>query len=267
MRAFILICLFSCQLALASVLPGWEGSNNASQQTIDHSAWQGFLDAYLYTDDFNQTYFAYRKVSRTDRLELARYINALAAIDPLELNDNEQKAYWFNLYNALTVQVILDAYPVESIRDIGGSLGGLVKTGPWKREVVRINGQKLSLDDIEHNIVRPKYQDYRVHFAFNCASMGCPNLAETAYTGENIEQLLVEAESSFINHQRGVRFQNGQLIVSKIFDWYESDFVTDSRQLPKFLATYAEPKLAAKLKAYNGNIKYEYDWSLNEVLD
>lgn len=261
---FIFTLLFALTVHANELLTGWQGFNNDNPQTIDHQTWQAFLDRYLDSDEFGQTYFAYRKVSQSDRADLSRYIQSLESIDPLSLSADVQKAYWFNLYNAATVRVVLDAYPVESIRDIGGRLGGLLKTGPWKEPVVTVNGQSLSLDDIEHGIVRPKYQDYRVHYAFNCASMGCPNLSATAYTGNNIEALLVEAEAAFVNHQRGVRFQGGTLIVSKIYDWYQSDFVESEDDLPGFLAQAAKPKLRAQLNGYRGNIRYEYDWSLNE---
>ncbi len=264
LRVF-LIFLLSCSVSMADVLPGWSGWNDNNTATVDHGLWQTFLNDYLRKDDFGQTYFAYAQVGSTKQRELERYIQSLEDTDPLTLNKNEQKAYWFNLYNATTVSIILKNYPVSSIRKIGGSFGGLIPSGPWKQKVVEINGQPLSLDDIEHAIVRPKFNDYRVHFALNCAAMGCPNLAQNAYTGANIEALLSEGTRSFVNHQRGVRFQGGTLIVSKIFDWYQTDFVASEGELTTFLAQFAEPKLRAQLKGYTGNIKYEYDWSLNEV--
>lgn len=269
--AFRMLLAFLLSISMASasdlkLLPGWEGYNEDSTTTLDHASWQLFLDTYLMRDDFGQTYFAYAKVSKAEMLNLRSYIRYLESFDPLELNADEQKAYWINLYNAATVEVVLKAYPVKSIRNIGGSFGGLVPSGPWKQDVVMVNNQALSLDDVEHGILRPKYLDHRIHYAVNCASMGCPNLAETAYTGDNIEQLLVEAEQDFVNHQRGVRFQGGRLIVSKIFDWYRDDFVENEEDLPKFLAQFAEPKLRAQLNAYNGRIRYEYDWALNEVM-
>lgn len=246
------------------LLDGWAGYDNSNSDTVDHTLWQDFLDSYLDTDDFGQTYFAYASVTSADRTQLNRYIRQLEARNPLTLSRDEQKAYWTNLYNAATVRVVLNDYPVDSIRDIGGRFGGFFKTGPWKEPVVSVNEQALSLDDIEHGIVRPKYQDHRVHYAFNCAAMGCPNLSGVAYTGSNIEALLQDAERDFVNHQRGVRIQGGTLIVSKIYKWYLDDFVDSEDQLPLFLAESAEPKLRAQLKGYSGNIRYEYDWSLNE---
>ncbi|WP_320824509.1 DUF547 domain-containing protein [Reinekea sp.] len=265
MRRLLLLWCFCLPLAQAEILTGWHGADRQSTQVVDHAHWQMFLDTFLDIDNFGQTYFDYARVSRAQIAQLGAYLTELQAIDPLKLNKPEQMAYWINLYNALTVSVILDEYPVKSIRNIGGPLGGFIPTGPWSNKLIRINGQMLSLDDIEHAIVRPKFNDYRVHFAFNCAAKGCPNLAKQAFTGANIETLLNSAQMAFINHQRGVRVQDGRLIVSKIFDWYQEDFVPKEEDLPLFLAQFAEPKLRAQLKGYRGRITYEYDWSLNEA--
>lgn len=264
MLKLALTVLLSIGLSVADVLPGWEDTNPDSAQVIDHSDWQTLLSKFLLKDDFGQTYFAYSDIDIADRALLQTYIESLEQVNPLTLNPDEEKAYWINLYNALTVEVILDNYPVGSIRDIGGAFGGLIPTGPWDLEVVTINGQALSLNNIEHDIVRPKYDDFRVHFAFNCAAMGCPNLSEQAFTGDNIDGLLDQANIAFVNHQRGVRFQNRRLVLSKIYDWYLADFVEDEHELPLFLSQFSEPKLRAQLRAYTGRIRYEYDWSLNE---
>ncbi|MEJ2042709.1 MAG: DUF547 domain-containing protein [Reinekea sp.] len=263
----LLFCflILSVTAARADLLAGWEGVDPASDTVIDHQVWQEFLDKYLKQDDFGQTYFSYARVGINEQAKLQIYIHELETINPLRLNANEQKAYWINLYNAATVAIVLEEYPINSIRDIGSKLGGLIPGGPWKRKIVTVNDQKLSLDNIEHDIVRPKFNDYRVHFAFNCASKGCPNLADTAYSGANIDMLLNEAAVAFVNHQRGVRFQSGRLTLSKIFQWYQADFVDEEGQLTVFLAQLAEPKLRAVLLAYQGGINYEYDWDLNEV--
>lgn len=248
------------------LLPGWDGFGTAENSPeLNHDNWQQFLDIYLNTDAFGQTYFNYAAVGRQQRLQLRNYIDYLASINPLELERDEQLAYWINLYNAVTVDVVLEEYPVNSIREIGGAAWGLIPTGPWKIKQVTVNGEALSLDDIEHGIIRPKFQDFRIHFAVNCAAMGCPNLSSEAFTGENVQRLLDEGNRSFVNHQRGVRFQSGRLILSKIYDWYQADFVRSERELLPFLAQYAEPKLSAQLKAFNGSIRYEYDWDLNEA--
>lgn len=263
----LLAALLITTAAWADILPGWEGSNPNSSATVNHQAWQQFLDSYLRLDDFGQSYFAYHQVTSADRRLLDEYLDRLQSVNPLSLNANEQLAYWINLYNAATVQLILENYPVKSIRDIGGSFGGLLPTGPWKEPLLTVNNQTLSLDNIEHDIVRPKYQDFRIHFGFNCASMGCPNLAPTAFTGANINEELDKLTVAFVNHPRGARYQNGKVIVSKLFDWYLTDFVEKESELLPFLAQFAEPRLRAQLLGHQGRIRYEYDWSLNEVKD
>ncbi len=265
MRFFLtcfLLAVLNC--AQAEVLAGWEGFANESSTRVNHLTWQGFLNKYLYRDESDQTYVDYSRVSKEDASNVHTYIQTLETINPLKLNANEQKAYWVNLYNAATVAVILDEYPIKSIRDIDRRFT-LVPGGPWDRKLVTLNDQPLTLNNIEHDIVRPKFNDFRIHFALNCASIGCPNLADSAYTAENIEQLLTQATLEFINHPRGVDIEDNKLTVSSIFKWYRDDFVDSEKALPNFLAQFAEPKLQMQLKAYRGKIKYKYDWALNEV--
>ena len=136
-----------------------------------------FLAQHLRTGEDGIARIGYGAVSDEDRKSLDAYIAALAGHPGSRraLNRAEQQAYWINLYNALTVQVILDHYPVESIRDIDIS-PGLFADGPWGKKLVTIEGEAVSLDDIEHRILRPIWKDPRIHYAVNCASIGCPNL-------------------------------------------------------------------------------------------
>ena len=124
-----------------------------------------------------------------------------------QLNQSEQFAYWVNLYNAKTVDLVVAHYPVRSIRDIG--ISGLLATGPWGKKVVRVEGVDLSLDDVEHKILRPLWRDPRIHYAVNCASAGrCPNLARSAYTGASLEAMLKVAARDYVNSPRGASIQN-----------------------------------------------------------
>jgi hypothetical protein len=240
----------------------WEPADESSTVTVDHSAWQELLDAYLITDTSDGIYrFSYATVSAADRDRLDAYLFRLAAIDPRTLRRAEQMPYWINMYNAVTVQVVLEHYPVKSIRKI---YGGLLGTGPWNEPLINVTGQALSLNDIEHRILRPIWRDPRIHYAVNCASMGCPNLATAAFTAANTEALLDQSARSFINHPRGVTFENGRLKLSSIYDWYDSDFGTNQRERLDHLREYAEPALAAGLADYAGRIQYDYGWDLNE---
>ena len=177
-------------------------------------------------------------------------------------NRAEQKAFWINVYNALTVDVILSRYPVASIRDINISPGFLAR-GPWGAPLFSIEAEKLSLDDIEHRILRPIWKDNRVHYAVNCASLGCPNLQPLAFTGDNTEALLEKGAREFINHPRGVDIQKNRLQVSSIYVWFQEDFGRDAEDLMEHWQEYANPALAEALEKYSGGLTHDYDWRLN----
>lgn len=240
----------------------WLPSDEASAASFDHSDWQYILDAYLTSDDPSGiNLFSYNSVTLADRDRLDGYINRLAAADPRKFNRAEQRAYWVNLYNALTVALVIDFYPVESIREIHG---GVFDSGPWDTDLVEIAGRQISLNDIEHRILRPIYRDPRTHYSINCASIGCPNLAAEAYTRDNMERLLDEGAEAFINHPRGAAFENEKLRLSSIYKWFSGDFGPDEAALINHLRRYAEPPLAEQLQDFSNKIIYEYDWSLNE---
>jgi hypothetical protein len=191
-----------------------------------------------------------------------QYVATLVSVNPLTLNRKEQYAYWVNLYNAATVQVVLNHDPVKSITRIKKSFFGF---GPWNDKILHVNQQDLSLNDIEHGILRPIYKDPRIHYAVNCASIGCPNLLETAYTAANLETLLEQAASEYINHSRGVYVEGGSLTLSKIYDWFSVDFGGDVSDLIAHLQRYANTDLHHTLETVElNNIRYEYDWTLNQ---
>lgn len=246
----------------AELIPRWDAFRPDIPHRLDHSDWQAFLDAYLRRDAFGQTYFSYRDVSGADAERLENYLGRLGRTRPTELNRDEQLAYWLNLYNAATVKVVLDHYPVDSIRKI---TGGWFNTGPWDEPLVAVGADTLSLNDIEHGILRPIWQDPRILYVLNCASLGCPNLSDRAFTASTLEQQLETAAFEFINHQRGVRFESNTLILSSIYTWYAGDFGATREELISHLLIYAKPKLRARLDGYQGRITYDYDWSLNEV--
>lgn len=234
-------------------------SNEASTQAVDHDVWDRLLGKYLKDGPQGLNVFDYKAVSKDDRAALKGYLAALQKVKVTSLSRKVQMPYWINFYNALTVEVILENYPVESIRDIKS---GLFSSGPWGAELVRVEGEDLSLDDIEHGILRPIWQDKRIHYVVNCASVGCPNLARMAYTENNTADLLEQGARDYINSPRGVRFDNGRIIASKLFSWYDDDFGNES-ELLAHLNQYAKPELKAKLSGKTDIYDYEYDWSLN----
>ncbi len=248
----------------AELWPRWQAHDAASRTTIDHGAWDAFLKAYVVVarDGINRV--AFGRVGAADRAALANYLDALASVDIDTVNRAEQLAYWINLYNALTVRVVLDHYPVKSIRDIGIS-PGLFSVGPWGKALVRVKGEDLSLDDIEHRILRPRWRDNRVHYAVNCASLGCPNLMREAHSVAAIERLLTDGAHAYVNHPRGARVVDGRLSVSSLYVWFKEDFGGDDAGVIAHLKQYADPALAARLAAVSQIADDAYDWALNDA--
>jgi len=243
----------------------WTTHDPASTTSVDHSAWDSFLSRYLVTSADGVNRVAYGWVSTADREALADYVDRLAAVPVSTLARPEQMAYWINLYNALTVKVILDHYPVDSILDVDIS-PGLFSDGPWGRELVEIEGEGVSLDDIEHRILRPIWADPRIHYAVNCASIGCPNLAPAAYTTATLEAMLDEGARAYVNHPRGVTIaDDGMLTVSSVYAWFDEDFGIRDANVIAHLKAYAEPALKARLETIENISDRQYDWSLNDA--
>lgn len=262
--AMIMAAVFNVTAKAAPGADAWEiwvASNQESTLTVSHDKWQTILDKYLADDtDDGVNLFAYGKVSDLDKALLKEYLSELTAQDPRALNKDEQMAYWINLYNALTIDVVLDEYPVSSIRKIRFLTSPF---GPWDKSLVEIDGEDLTLNDIEHRILRPIWQDPRIHFAVNCASIGCPNLQGTVFTAANLESLLDKGAVEFINHGRGVGGGDGKLKLSSIFDWYGDDFGSDVSEIVEYLGDFMDEDRQSLLTDYE-SVSYDYDWSLNE---
>lgn len=170
--------------------PRWEAYDPESAAVVDHGPWDRFLGTYLDTSHPSGVNLVdYRRVTEEDRSSLRAYLQELQGVKALTLNRSEQRAFWINLYNALTVKLVIEHYPVGSIREIDIS-PGLFAYGPWGAKLLTIEGERVTLNDIEHRILRPIWQDSRLHYALNCASLGCPNLQARAYTASNTEGLL-----------------------------------------------------------------------------
>jgi hypothetical protein len=181
----------------------------------------------------------------------------------------EAFAYWANLYNALTLKVVLDRYPVRSIRDIrstGVPLDPKGWTGPWRTRLVTVEGRRMSLDDIEHETMRPTFRDPRVHYAVNCASIGCPNLWPRAWRAATLDRELDDAASAFVKHPRGVTVMpDGRLRISSIYSWFREDFGGSEAGVIAHLRRHAAPALAARLGERTAIAEDAYDWALNDA--
>ena len=269
--AIALVCCLTGAQALAApaaeLWPRWQKHDAADTRAIDHSAWGTFLDKYLaapHPSGVNR--LRYGSVSKEDKGALDGYVARLEKVPISTYGRDAQQAYWINLYNALTIKVVLEHFPVESIKDINlssGLFGGLFGGGPWKAKLVTVESEKISLDDIEHRILRPIWRDNRVHYAVNCASIGCPNLQPEPFTAGNLERLLDGGAREYVNHPRGAAFQDGRLRVSSIYDWFQADFGGSAKGVVEHLRKYAEPPLRKRLEGYSGSLDHHYDWSLN----
>lgn len=267
------VCIFLFLVAAFPVLAApvkdlwaiWAQNKPDSAIFVNHGPWDRFLQKYVQDDPRGLNRVDYGGVSVADKESLGGYLQTLAATPVSKLNRGEQQAYWINLYNALTVQVVLDHFPVKSIRDIDIS-PGLFSDGPWGKKLITVEGEAVSLDDIEHRILRPIWNDPRLHYAVNCASVGCPDLSGRAYTAADMEAMLNAGAVAYINSPRGVRIKgNGDIVASSIYDWFDEDFGGTEKGVLAHLATYAAGPLKKALEKASEIEDYDYDWSLNGV--
>ena len=245
-------------------IAGWDASDETSVERIDHSAWQDILDSHVAADPSGVNLVDYEGLAASagDTAKLGGYLEFLQELDPRDYNRAEQMAYWINLYNALTVKVVLDGYPVETIRDIHE--GVVPYTGPWDDLHARVAGEDLTLNHMEHGILRPIWQDRRIHYAVNCAAYGCPHLLDTVFTAANTEELLELGARDYVNNPRGVDVVDEDFVViSSIYDWYAEDFGDTEESVMEHLKEYAQGDLAEFLEGFEGAMEYDYDWSLN----
>lgn len=235
--------------------------------TVDHSAWTSLLEAYVAEGKDGVNRVDYARFKAEGHSKLKAYVARLQQTDVASLDRPEQFAFWANLYNAKTIDIVLDKYPVKSIKGIslGGGLFALVTGGPWKAKTVQLAGQDLSLDDIEHGILRPVFKDPRVHYAVNCASVGCPNLGRAAFTGATLDAQLNAAAKAYINHPRGINADGGRVKASSIYSWFQADFGGTEGGVLAHAAQYAEPALKMKLNGITKIADFDYDWSLNDT--
>lgn len=191
--------------------------------------------------------------------KLDQYLAVLSRTDVRSLPENHQLAFYINVYNAFTIKLVLSEYPgINSIKEIGSFF-----SGPWSKKFIPLKSETVSLDHIEHHILRPVFKDPRIHFAINCASRSCPPLLDSPYEGDIINRQLDTQVTSFLDDEKRTFIREGTLYISKIFKWFKEDF-SDNPMI--FIRAHASDRLKGKLDS-NGlplKISYlEYDWSLN----
>lgn len=231
----------------------WIAAAGAHAADVGHALYASLLNRHVKDGVVDYTGF------QADEAMLDQYLGVLAAVNPHGLSKDEQFAFYANAYNAWTIKLILSRYPdVSSIKD----LGSLFKS-PWKKKIAHIDDQLLTLDQIEHDILRKQFKDPRVHFAVNCAAKSCPPLQGEPFVGSRLNDQLNRAATSFINTSRFNRLDGDTLWVSKIFDWFAEDFHDD---VIGYFLQFADAPLRDQLQKNKGHIKVkhlDYDWSLN----
>jgi hypothetical protein len=240
-------------------------AESAAQQgtTFDHSKFDTLLKTYVQNGKVN--YAALKQDKRLDE-----YLQQLSEADPEALPTREEKiAFWINAYNAYTLKLVVDNYPIKSIKELS-ALGylSLPFDSPWKRKFCKVGGKSYSLDEIEHDILRGKFGEEQIHFAVNCASESCPVLRSEAYTGAKLGAQLREQAEAFLRDstRNHIKLEGNTLYLSKIFEWYRSDFESKKGSLLKYIAQFFSGEERERLESGNITIKFlDYNWNLNEA--
>ncbi|MCP4023456.1 MAG: DUF547 domain-containing protein [Desulfobacteraceae bacterium] len=221
---------------------------------VDNLIYESLLNKHMQNGNINYQEF------QKDEIKLDQYLAILSKTDVNALDTNSRFAFYINTYNAFTIKLILSKYPnIKSIKEIGGLF-----QSPWTIEFIPINGETVSLDHIEHDILRPEFKDPRVHFAVNCASKSCPSLMGTPYESRILEQQLDAQTRAFINDKQQTYFKDHTLYVSKILKWFEKDFTMG---VVEFVLAHADTDLKQQIQKAGKNIRVQYldyDWSLND---
>ncbi len=250
-RIFIIIFLFSTFQSCIKVK-----DYNSESKPVSHAIFDSLLRKYV-----NEAGYVDYKGFIKDSVQFNSYLDLLSRNHPNEKNwSKEQRlAYWINAYNAYTIKLICNYYPVKSIKDIKSGIPFVSDT--WTIKFIKIEGKTYNLNDIEHGIIRPKFNDPRIHFAVNCASKGCPPLLNEAYTAEKLNAQLDSQAKAFINDGNRNKIKSANKAdLSKIFTWFSGDFKKADKSVVAFINRYANTKLSEKAE-----LNYQdYDWNLNE---
>ena len=201
-----------------------------------------------------------------------KYLEDLTNTDPQKFSEKEKLSFWINVYNAFTLKIVADNYPIESITDLhsgGKIIGYLLGNTVWDKEFITINKKEYSLNDIEHEILR-KMNEPRIHFAIVCASISCPILRSEAYEANKLEMQLEDQTKIFLNDPGRNHFDttNKEAYISKVFDWFDEDFGTTDEDVLKFISKYLPENISKNIIANidKWDISYnDYNWNLNEL--
>lgn len=240
-----------CMIAFKALFFACLFSFSAQAQT-DHSIWTDLLQKHVRVDGLvDYSGFV------ADSIELNKYLTELSSFQPTDTRSQEEKlAYWINAYNAFTIKLIVDHFPVQSIKDIKKGIPFV--NSVWDINFIVIGDDKLSLNDIEHNILRKEFNEPRIHFAIVCASMSCPKLRNEAFVSAKLEEQLQTQTIDFINDPKKNKLSADVFNISSIFKWFQADFANNG-DIRAFIAKYSKQSINPE-----GKVSYlHYDWNLN----
>lgn len=264
---FTILCAIQILVFNGAFQPAF-GSNLEFDQS--HQAWTVYLQKHVRVKGAAST-VDYKSIKK-DPKELQEYLQSLEAVSQSEFDrfsENEKLAFLINSYNAFTVKLIADHYPVKSIKDIGERSFSNPTASPWKEKFFRLFGEERHLDNIEHDMIRERFNEPRIHFAVVCASIGCPALRNEAFVATNVEKQLEDSAQNFLSDTSRNRYspETKKLELSSIFKWYGSDFPKKYGSLEAFLAPRMTtiPEHQKIIRDKKADVSYlDYDWSLNE---
>lgn len=242
----------------------WQGHDETSMKRIDHGLFEGFLLNYIRPGADGIHRFAYGRVTGNDRKKLEKYLEILSKVTVAQYRKSEQMAFWINLYNALTIDLILAHYPIASLRNLEDRTTGH-RQGAWDQKLIIVEGRELSLNDIEKRILKPIWQDQRIQYALSCGAIGCPNLQPIPYFSDDMERQLSDAAMAYINDKRCITIEGGELRVSSLYRWNIKDFGGSDKDIIHHLMAYAAPALAMSLQKFDRISGDGFDWRLNDI--
>ncbi len=245
----IVISMFSCNSVQ---------NPQTDSEPVSHKQWTALLKKHV-TDDGLVDYKGFAK----DSGKLNDYLSVLSDNHPNadHWSKDQRLAYWINAYNAFTVQLVLRHYPVESIKDVVSGPNITFVNSPWDIKFIKIEGKAYDLNNIEHGIIRERFEEPRIHFAVNCASISCPKLPREAYTAAKLDQQLEAQAADFINDPSKNRISSDNIKISRIFKWFKGDFTENHESLQAYINQYTETKIDS-----DAEIEWmAYDWGLNDA--
>ena len=251
-------------ISIRRVLLGCLLAAAASAQEVDHGAWQAVLDAYLKTEADGQHRFAFGSVDTAGQQLLSDYLTTLGRVDTSAMSSAAQKAYWLNAYNALATLVILENYPVRSIRELGFG-NGEAKEGPWAAKRFSTATGGVSLNDIRQQIVRQQLADPMLHYGLACGAVGCPGLRPAPYLAASVDEALQDQAARFLGQPSGFKLSSSGLTASSIFRWYAEDFGRSEGAVLAHLRQVGGNEVSQAVNTMRAIKRYRFDWRLNEA--